>query len=258
MSKVFCGIDWSERHHDVALVDGEGQLVAKRRIEESVQGWAELAAMLAQAGDSVAEPIPVAIETPRGLLVAMLRATGRKVYAINPMAVARYRERHAVSRRKSDHADAMVLANILRTDALMHRPMSHDTELARSIAVLARAHQDATWPRTKASNELRSALREYYPVFLDAFVNRPDFLISNEARAVLALAPTPAAAAKLTRARLATALRNAGRQRGIDALAAELHELLRRKQLRQPPLVEEAMGVHIELVQTWFPLVGGD
>lgn len=242
MGKIFCGIDWSERHHDVALVDQDGQLVAKRRIEETSEGWAQLLAMLSDAGDSSDEPIPVAIETPRGLLVAMLRATGRPVYSINPMAVARYRERHAVSRRKSDHADAMVLANILRTDAHMHRPLPDDSELARSIAVLARAHQDATWRRTKASNELRSALREYFPGFLDAFVNKTDFLVSTDARAVLAIAPTPAAAAKLTKNRIATALRKAGRKRGIDALAAELHEALRRPQLRQPALIEDAMG----------------
>jgi hypothetical protein len=57
------------------------------------------------------------------LLVAALRATGRRVYPINPMAVARYRERHSVSRKKSDHVDAMTLANILRTDAHMLRPL---------------------------------------------------------------------------------------------------------------------------------------
>ena len=79
-------------------------------------GFAELMAMLAEAGDSAEDPIPVAIETPRGLLVACLRATGRPVYAINPLAVARYRERTAVAGKKSDHADALVLANILRTD----------------------------------------------------------------------------------------------------------------------------------------------
>jgi hypothetical protein len=71
------------------------------------------------------------------------------------MAAARYRDRHAVSRKKSDHLDAMVLANILRTDADAHRPLPHDSELARAITVLARAHQDAVWRRTKASNELR-------------------------------------------------------------------------------------------------------
>jgi hypothetical protein len=99
--KVFCGIDWAERHHDIALVDEHGTLVAKKRIHETVEGWQELLDMLTAAGDTPDTPIPVAIETPRGLLVAALRATGRAVYAINPMAVARYRDRHTVARSKS-------------------------------------------------------------------------------------------------------------------------------------------------------------
>ena len=99
MEKVYCGIDWAENHHDIALVDAEGTLIAKCRIADSAAGFAELTAMLAEAGDSEDVPIPVAIETSRGLLVAALRATGRLVYPINPMAVARYRERYSVSRK---------------------------------------------------------------------------------------------------------------------------------------------------------------
>jgi len=193
--KVYCGIDWAEKHvrHDIALVDADGKLVAKRRIKETVEGFAELTAMLAEAGDSAEGPIPVAIETPRGLLVAALRATGRPVYPINPMAVARYRERHSVSRKKSDHVDAMTLANILRTDAHMQRPLPADTELARGIAALARTHQGATWRRTNAANELRSLLREYHLGFLAAFAGgNATNLASCDARAVLAIAPTPA------------------------------------------------------------------
>src|SRR2546423_10899052 len=100
--QVFCGIDWAERHHDVAIVDNDGRLVAKRRISDDVAGFGELVVMLAEAGETAAAPIPVAIETGRGLLVAALRATGRPVYSINPMAVARYRERRTVARSKSD------------------------------------------------------------------------------------------------------------------------------------------------------------
>ena len=240
---VFCGIDWAEGQHDIALVNAEGRLVAKRRITETIEGFAELTMMLAQAGDSAEDPIPVAIETPRGLLVAALRASGRKVYYINPLAVARYRERHCTSRKKSDHADAMTLANILRTDAHMHRPLPADTELARAIAVLARAHQDATWRRTKASNELRSLLREYYPAFLEAFTAaNTTNLASADARAVLAIAPTPAHAATLTKAKIAAALRRGGRKRGIDHLAATVHQALGRPHLRHEPTVEMAMG----------------
>ena len=79
MDKVFCGIDWAERHHDVALVHEHGTLVAKKRIHETVEGWQQLLDLLTAAGDSAETPIPVAIETPRGLLVAALRATGRPV-----------------------------------------------------------------------------------------------------------------------------------------------------------------------------------
>ena len=68
--------------------------------------------MLAEAGETAEDPIPLAIETPRGLLVAALRATGRKVYSINPMAVARYRERYSPSGKKSDHADARSLIRV--------------------------------------------------------------------------------------------------------------------------------------------------
>ncbi len=99
MGQVFCGIDWAENHHDVALVDAEGKLVAKRRISDSAAGFADLTLMMAAAGDCRDVPIPVAIETSRGLLVAALRATGRPVFPINPMAVARYRERHSVARK---------------------------------------------------------------------------------------------------------------------------------------------------------------
>ncbi|MGO8966947.1 MAG: IS110 family transposase [Mycobacterium sp.] len=72
----------------------------------------------------------------RGLLVAALRASGRPVYSINPMAVARYRKRYSMSGKKSDHADAMVLANVLRTDADRHRQLPADSDLARRITVL--------------------------------------------------------------------------------------------------------------------------
>jgi transposase len=150
---VYCGIDWASDHHDTALIDQDGALLAKARLTDDADGLAALLRLLAEHGDSPGTPIPVAIETSRGLLVAALRATGRPVYAINPMAAARYRERTAVSRKKSDHLDAVALAGILRTDRDRHRQLPADTELAQVIAILARAQQDAVWDRTQAGNK---------------------------------------------------------------------------------------------------------
>jgi transposase len=239
---VFCGIDWAEDHHDVALVDRDGTLIAKRRITDDAGGFTLLLQLLAQAGDNPDEPIPVAIETSRGLLVSSLRATGRPVFAINPMAVSRYRDRHSVARKKSDAGDALVLANILRTDLAAHRPLPADSELAQAIAVLARAQQDTVWDRTCAHNKLRSLLREYYPAILAAFAGKRDGLLRAEARAVLAAAPTPRAAAKLTRAQLRALLTRAGRQRGLDTEAGRLQAVFRGPYLHQLPLVEDAYG----------------
>jgi transposase len=239
----YCGIDWAEGHHDVAIVGNDGKLVAKKRIGDDPAGFTALTGMLAEAGDSPEDPIPIAIETPRGLLVAVLRASRRPVFAINPLAVARYRERSSVARAKSDHADAMTLANILRVDSHVHRTLSADSELAQAIAVLARSQQNAVWRRSKAINELRSALREYYPAFLDTFAGKSATnLAKPHVRGVLAIVPTPADAVKLTKARVVAALRRAGRKRGIDELAADIVQRLRAPQLRQPELVEKAMG----------------
>jgi transposase len=210
------------------------------RIEDTAAGFSRLVDLLAEQQQCSAEPITIAIETAKGLLPAALRAAGMPLIAINPLAVSRYRDRHSPSRAKSDAGDVFVLANILRTDPHSHRPLPVDSELAQSIHVLARAHQDAVWDRMQIANKLRSVLREYYPVFLDAF----DDLASKAARATLHLAPTPASRPAVRKASLTAALRRAGRTRGIPAAVDAIHAALHVEQLRQPTLVESAMAEH--------------
>lgn len=242
---VYCGIDWAEGHHDVALVNDDGKLLAKCRIGDDAAGYRQLLDLLAEHGDSPDSPIPVAVETSHGLLVATLRVGTRQVFAINPLAAARYRDRHGVSRKKSDPGDALVLANILRTDAHAHRPLPADSDQAKAIAVLARAQQDAIWSRQQISNQIRSLLREYYPTALAAFLGKQGGLTRPETRAVLAAAPTPTAAARLTLAQIRAALKRAGRVRGVDAEAERIKAVLRREQAHHPDRVENAMGVQL-------------
>lgn len=111
--------------------------------------------------------------------------------------------------------------------------------------MLARAHQDATWRRTRASNELRSLPREYFLGFVYTFADRPGAINSPEARAVLAIAPTPGNAARLTKPQIVAALRRAGRHRGLASLAATIQQQLRRPQLYHPTLVEDAFRIQV-------------
>ncbi|CAG7633837.1 hypothetical protein E143388_07541 [Rhodococcus opacus] len=63
-----------------------------------------------------------------------------------------------------------------------------------------------------------------------------------DARAILAIAPTPALGARLSKARIISALRKGGRQRRLEDTAIRILDALRRPQLRQPLLVETALG----------------
>lgn len=244
---LFCGIDWAEAHHDIAVIDDAGAVVARARIGNDAAGFARLLTLFAEAGDTPEDPIPVAIETDRGLLVAALRATGRAIYPINPLSASRYRSRHQVSGSKSDAADAVMLANILRTDAVAHRPLPADTELAQAIRVLARAQQDAVWSRQQIGNQVRALLKDFYPAALEAFAGLPEGgLARRDARIVLAAAPTPANAAKLTRSQLTKLLVKAGRKRNIDTDVERLYGIFRAAiELRQMPVVENAMGIQL-------------
>lgn len=156
-----------------------------------------------------------------------------------------------MSGAKSDAADAVMLANILRLDYSSHRPIPNNTDLARAIKVLARAQQDAVWARTALGNQIRSLLKDFFPAALTAFDSLSGGGITRaDARTVLAAALTPESGARLTSAKLRALLRKAGRQRNVDGDAARLRELLRHEQLRQPAAVERAMGIHLQtLVQ---------
>ena len=243
---LYCGIDWATDHHDVAVINGDGQVVARGRVGNDAAGFAQLLTLLAQAGDSSAHPIPVAIETDHGLWVAALRETGRAIYPINPLAASRYRSRYAVSGAKSDATDAVLLANIVRTDRDAHRQLPADTGLAQAIRVLARAQQDAVWARQQIGNQIRDLLGEFYPAALAAFAELPSGgLARPDARAILAAAPTPAQAAKLTPARLRRLLIKAGRRRDLDRDVEHLRTVFTDTYLHQPPIVENAMGIQL-------------
>ena len=125
--------------------------------------------LLADCGESPATLTPVAIETSGGLFVAALVASGRAVYAINPLATSRYRDRHRSSRAKSDAADAIVLANVLRTDIAQHRPLPDNSDELLALRVLTRAQQDAVWDRIRLTNRIRALLKQYFPAAIGAF-----------------------------------------------------------------------------------------
>lgn len=234
---IFVGDDWAEGHHDVHVMDETGRRLAAKRLPEGLEGVGRLHELLAGLAEEPDEVV-VGIETDRGLWVQALAAAGYLVYAVNPLAVARYRDRHNVAGAKSDAGDAKVLADLVRTDRHSHRPIAADSADVEAVKVLARGHQNLIWARTRHTNQLRNSLREYFPAALEAF----DDLDDRDCLAVLGRAPTPQQAAGLSLSALQATLKRAGRQHNLDRRAAEIQAALRRPQLAAPAVLAQAFA----------------
>jgi hypothetical protein len=225
---VFVGLDWAEEHHDVAVIADDGTLLAELRITDSLDGVNQLHALFAQHATSPSDVV-IGAETANGLVLRALAGAGYTVYEINPIASSRYRDRHRLSRAKSDRADAKMLADVVRTDRHNHRPFAGSSSLAEAVKVLARTHQSLIWTRQDHLNRMRTTLRDFYPAVLAAF---PQLCSSSErdcpdAMALLQRAATPAQGRTLSQAQIRTVLQRAGRQRSIERRAEQIQHALR-------------------------------
>jgi len=242
MVRLFVGDDWAEDHHDVEVMSEAGKVLARRRLPEGVAGIAQLHALIgAHLGEDPDEAeVIVGIETDRGPWVTALVTSGYLVFPVNPLQASRYRERHGVSRAKSDAGDAHMLADMVRTDSHQLRPAAGDSPEAEAVKVLARTHKTLIWERTRATQRLRHQLREYFPAALEAF----DDLDAPDTLELLGKAPEPGRAARLTRAQVSAALKRA-RRRNIPDKATAIMAALRGEHLGQPEILTAAYAATV-------------
>lgn len=160
----YAALDWARAHHDVVIIDRQGNVVEQLRFEHTEAGWAQMRELAKRYPD-----LPVAVETSHGTVVEQLLLAGVRVYPINPKAAQRYRERHAPSGVKDDQLDAWTLADALRVDGHTWRKLVPADSLLMELRLLCRDEVALIEQRTVLILQLRQALHEYYPVLLQAF-----------------------------------------------------------------------------------------
>jgi transposase len=251
--ELLVGDDWASDHHDVELMDTTGRRLARARLDEGVAGISRLHALVGKAlGEDVEQAVvKVGIETDRGPWVQALLGAGYEVFAVNPLQAARYRQRHRVSGAKSDKTDAHTLANMVRTDSHELRALTPDSARAQAIKVVARAHKTLIWERTRHTQRLYHALREYFPAALGAFED----LDATDTLELLGKAPDPTSAARLSITQISTALTHARRHHVADK-AQVIQDLLRTEQLAQPPVVVEAYAATVRSTVAVLTTIG--
>ncbi len=106
--------------------------------------------------------------------------------------------------------------------------------------MVARAHKTLIWERARQVQRLRQNLLDYFPAAIAAFAD----LDAPDALELLAKAPDPGRAARLTRAQVSAVLKRA-RRRDIAGKATAILAALRTPQLTQPPAVTAAYAASV-------------
>ena len=219
------GIDWATESHQVCMIDRDRQVLEEKQIEHSGSGISQLVELLLKRSGDRPEQVAIAIETPRGAIVETLVERRFAVYSLNPKQMDRFRDRHTVPGAKDDSRDAFVIADSLRTDQhLFHRVQLDEAEIFR-LRELGRAEEDLQHETVRTGHRLRELLIRYYPQMLKLCPGVDEVWFWD----LLALAPLPAVAKKLKRAKIEQLLKS-HRIRRLDA-----DQVL--AQLKVPPLI---------------------
>jgi transposase len=123
---VYLGIDWSQVKHNAVFLNEAGAIIARLVLPHSPEGFLQPDATRQQLGAGAAECL-VGLETAHNILVDFLWDRDyRQVYILPPKMVQRSRERYRQS-------DALVIADVLRTDRQRLQPWFPVTFLTRQI-----------------------------------------------------------------------------------------------------------------------------
>lgn len=168
MAVFLLGFDWADVKHDVCIMSEAGEVLDIFTFPHGQTGMAAMRERV-QAVLPADSQLLCALETNQGLLVSFLLDQGWTVYPINPKSVDRYRERTRTAKVKSDSLDAWLLADILRTDRHLHRPLRHNSEQVQELRELTRDRGSLVQESTRLGNKLQAALKAYWPESLTLF-----------------------------------------------------------------------------------------
>jgi transposase len=164
---VFCGIDAHKRFHVAALVDDTGVQQGVLWFANSPEGTCKLRAFLA---GHHAQDAPIGIEGSGHFARAMsaeLQALGHRVLDVPPWRTRR--DRRTRGPGKTDAADAVTIAQVVRTDG--HRlGAALEPELVRTIRLLELSRRQAVRDRTQLIQRLRSLWLQIDPRAEDAVI----------------------------------------------------------------------------------------
>jgi transposase len=246
----YAGMDWSDTHHDIVVIDDAGRQVnAPLRVAHSPDGLNKLHAFLEGiAGPAGKEDVACIVETSQGLLITFLLEQGWPVYPVHPTTVDR---RRAASGAKTDSIDAYLLAKTGRADFAELRRLTPESDKVAELKALTRDQDALIQMQTRLVNQLTACLKAYYPVALTLFAK----LQQRSTLLFLRAYPTLQKARRAEPEQIAQLLKQAKHPRA-DKTAHQIVETLLQPPLEAPEITTRTKSrLALALIAQLLPLV---
>jgi transposase len=230
----FTGIDWADTHHDIVVLTETGQTCLQLHVAHTATGITELITRLRKlTGPDHLEEMICVLETKAGLLVTALLEAGFALYPINPKTTDRWRP---ASGAKSDVTDACILAKVARSDWQQLTRLRLPVEAVQQLTLLVHDQEALIKERSRMSNQLKAALKLYYPAVLAGLTTD---MTQKSLLAFLHAYPTPQLAQQASCEQL-TALFKACHNSHATASAQRLWQELHQPMLQANTATENA------------------
>jgi hypothetical protein len=234
----YAAVDWASEKHDIVVTDCKGKRLGRLQVEHSGEGLARMSDWLIATAGGTPDEIHIAIEVPHGPIVDTLIERGFNVYSINPKQVDRFRDRFTVAGAKDDSRDCDVMASALRTDMHCFRLLATRDPMIIELKEWSHMHEEHGRDRRRYTSRLREQLLRYFPAFLQL----EGELDADWKLELLERAPTPRAAAALSRLRVLKILER-NRVRRKDA--RDILAVLQQPAVVTSPGTTEAAAAHV-------------
>jgi transposase len=163
---AFVGLDWADQEHAVCLSPADSLTPEHTTLPHTPEAIAEWVAALRNRFGG--RPVAIGLEQARGaLLYALMSYDFLVLYPINPATAKRYRDAFAPSGAKTDPVDARLLWELLVKHRDQLRPWQPADSTTRQLALLCEHRRDLVHQRTRLVQQLRAALKTYFPQALD-------------------------------------------------------------------------------------------
>lgn len=169
--RLYIGIDWSQNKHDLCFINQAGAILATKVIPHTQEGFWQLEEIRRKLGSEVEECL-VGLETTHNILLDFLWDQGYpQLYILHPSKVRSSRGRFRQSAARNDPSDALLIADILRTDHPRMQSWQPDDPLTRQIRAKIGFVGFLTRRIVGLTNRQRTLLLRYFPAAADLFTS---------------------------------------------------------------------------------------